>query len=123
MRKPTKQELAAHERLKAELRIRGTSLARIARELGVTDSALSLVGKGYHRSSRIEKALADAVGVTAEELFPHRYFREMELRTKALQAVTIADSLTLSSRYEDVGGQIITMMSLAEAQAMSLELQ
>lgn len=123
MRKPSNQELAAHERLKAELRIRGTSLARIARELGVTDSALSLVGKGYHRSSRIEKALADAVGVTAEELFPHRYFREMELRTKAQQAVTIADNLTLSSRYEDVGGQIITMMSLAEAQAMSLELQ
>ena len=73
MRQPSKQSLDAHERLKAELRIRGTSLAQISRELGVTDSALSLVGKGFHRSRRIEKALADAVDSTPEALFPDRY--------------------------------------------------
>lgn len=73
MRQPSKKSLDAHERLKAELRIRGTSLAQISRDLGVTDSALSLVGKGFHRSRRIEKALADAVGTTPEALFPDRY--------------------------------------------------
>ncbi len=73
MRQPSKHSLDAHERLKAELRIRGTSLAQIARELGVTDSALSLVGKGFHRSRRIEKALADAVDSMPEALFPDRY--------------------------------------------------
>lgn len=73
MRQPSKLSLDAHERLKAELRIRGSSLAQISRDLGVSDSALSLVGKGYHRSRRIEKALADAVGSTPEALFPDRY--------------------------------------------------
>lgn len=73
MRKPTKQCLDAHERLKAELRIRGTSLAQISRDLGVSDSALTLVGKGFHRSLRIERALADAVGSTPQALFPDRY--------------------------------------------------
>lgn len=73
MRQPSKLSLDAHERLKAELRIRGTSLAQISRDLGVTDLALSLVGKGFNRSRRIEKALADAVGTTPEALFPDRY--------------------------------------------------
>ncbi len=73
MRTPSKQNLDAHERLKAELRIRGTSLARVARDLGVSDAALTLVGKGCNRSRRIEKALAGAVGTTPEALFPDRY--------------------------------------------------
>lgn len=73
MRTPSKQNLDAHERLKAELRIRGTSLARIARELGVSDAALTLVGKGCNRSRRIEHALARAVCTTPEALFPDRY--------------------------------------------------
>ena len=68
MRTPTKADLDAHERLKAELRIRGTSLAQISRDLGVSDSALTLVGKRMCRSQRIEKALALAVGASPE---PH----------------------------------------------------
>ena len=70
MRTPTKADLDAHERLKAELRIRGTSLAQISRELGFSDSALTLVGKRMCRSQRIEEALAHAVGRSPEELFP-----------------------------------------------------
>ncbi|MBL3596672.1 helix-turn-helix domain-containing protein [Rhodovulum sulfidophilum] len=70
MRTPTKADLDAHERLKAELRIRGTSLAQISRELGVSDSALTLVGKRMCRSQRIEEALALAVGKAPEDLFP-----------------------------------------------------
>lgn len=70
MRSPTKANLDAHERLKAELRIRGTSLAQISRDLGVSDSALTLVGKRMCRSKRIEEALALAVGASPEDLFP-----------------------------------------------------
>ena len=33
-----------HERLKAELRIRGTSLAKISRDLGISGTSMSLVG-------------------------------------------------------------------------------
>ncbi len=70
MRTPSQKELHFHERLKAELRINGTSLAQIARDLGVNDSALTLVGKRICRSKRIEKALAEAIGTTPEALFP-----------------------------------------------------
>lgn len=76
MRTPSKQSLDAHERVKAELRIRGTSLAQVSRELGVSDSWLTLVGKGFYRSKRIEKALADALGTTPEKLYPERYQEE-----------------------------------------------
>ena len=62
-----------HERLKAELRIRGTSLAQIARDLGVSETSMSLVGRGKHRSRRIERAIAEALGTSPEELYPERY--------------------------------------------------
>ena len=59
---------ASHERLKAELRIRGTSLAQIARDLGVTNTTVSLVALGKQRSRRVERALA----TTPAGLFPER---------------------------------------------------
>jgi Ner family transcriptional regulator len=65
-----------HERLKAELRIRGTSLARIARELGVSGTSMSLVGLGKHRSARIEAAIAKALDTTPALLWPDRYKKE-----------------------------------------------
>jgi lambda repressor-like predicted transcriptional regulator len=34
---------------------------------------LTLVSKGFNRSQRIEKALAEAVGTAPEVLFPDRY--------------------------------------------------
>lgn len=60
----------AHERLKTELRKRGLSLNKVAKNLGVTSAAVSFVGLRKNRSSRIEKALADALGTTPELLFP-----------------------------------------------------
>lgn len=69
MRQPSRQDLAAHDRLKAELRIRGNSLAQIARDLAVSYASVTPVGKGFQRSSRIERALAEAVGMTPEALF------------------------------------------------------
>jgi len=63
----------AHERLKMELRLRGKSIASVARELEVPRSTVTLVSQGRRRSSKIEKALADAVGTTPAELFPDRH--------------------------------------------------
>lgn len=62
-----------HEWRKAELRRRGTTIAQVARDLGITQGSLSLVSTGRHRSKRIERALADALGMTPETLFPDRY--------------------------------------------------
>ncbi|OCX63740.1 hypothetical protein BFP70_12095 [Thioclava sp. SK-1] len=66
----------AHERLKMELRLRGKSIASVARELEVLRSTVTLVSQGLRRSLKIEKALADAVEKTPAELFPDRYAAE-----------------------------------------------
>ena len=65
--------LEKHERLKAELRIRGTSLSRIGRALGVSSAAMSMVSTGKNRSARIETAIAQALNTTPEQLWPERY--------------------------------------------------
>ncbi len=67
---------ARHERLKFELRLRGQSLASVARQLDVTQSTVSMVSKGKNRSRRIERALANALETTPEQLFPDRYFEQ-----------------------------------------------
>lgn len=67
-----------HERLKMELRLRGKSIASIARELDVFRSSVTLVSQGLRRSEKIEKALAEAIGMTPQELFPDRYPAEEE---------------------------------------------
>ena len=64
---------ATHERIKCELRLRGTSLARIARELGVTNAAMTLASRGACRSRRIEAAIASALETTPDEIWPQRY--------------------------------------------------
>ncbi|GHH03999.1 helix-turn-helix domain-containing protein [Pseudodonghicola xiamenensis] len=67
-----------HERLKMELRLRGKSIASIARELDVFRSSVTLVSQGLRRSEKIERALAEAIGMTPQELFPDRYPAEEE---------------------------------------------
>lgn len=62
-----------HERLKMELRVRGTSMSKIAAKMGVLPGSVTTVSQGIRRSKRIEAALAEAVGQTVEELFPDRY--------------------------------------------------
>ena len=69
---PTDKFFASHQMLKAALQIRGTSLAQLSRELGVSAAALTLVGQGKMRSATIEKALAEAAGTTPEKLWPGR---------------------------------------------------
>lgn len=62
-----------HERLKMELRLRGSSLTQIAFAMGVHPGSVTAVSQGLRRSRRIERALAAAVDKTPAELFPGRY--------------------------------------------------
>jgi lambda repressor-like predicted transcriptional regulator len=62
-----------HARIKSALALRGATLSSIARDLGVAPGTVSIVSRGYRRSRRIEKAIADALGGSPEDLWPDRY--------------------------------------------------
>jgi len=62
-----------HARIKSALALRGATLSSIARDLGVAPTTVSIVSRGYRRSRRIEKAIADAIGRSPAELWPSRY--------------------------------------------------
>jgi len=64
--------LTRTEAVKAGLRSRGTSLSQISRELGLMPSTISTVLAGG-RSRKVERALAEALDMTAAQLFPERY--------------------------------------------------
>ena len=65
------EALARREWIKFQLRVRGSSLSALARELGVSRHAprLALV-KPY---PRMERAIADKLGLKPQELWPERY--------------------------------------------------
>ncbi|HOV56421.1 MAG TPA: helix-turn-helix domain-containing protein [Rhodanobacteraceae bacterium] len=62
-----------HELIKAGLRLRGTSFAEIARRLDVAPTTVTIVSQGHRRSRRIEAAIAQALDVALERLWPDRY--------------------------------------------------
>jgi Ner family transcriptional regulator len=62
-----------HELIKFRLRAKGTSLADIARKLGVSRSVVTRVSKGTGTSAPISRAIADALGESVESVFPDRY--------------------------------------------------
>lgn len=66
-------ELELHERIKMRLRLAGSSLADVARELGVAGTTVTSVSQGYRRSRRIEAAIAAKLGVRPADLWPERY--------------------------------------------------
>lgn len=70
------RELQRHERIKMRLRLAGSSLSGIARELGVAATTVTSVSQGYRRSRRIEQAIADKLRETPEHLWPDRYTKE-----------------------------------------------
>lgn len=65
--------LEQHERIKMRLRLIGSSLSAIARELGVAATTVTSVSQGYRRSRRIESAIAAKLGVLPEDLWRDRY--------------------------------------------------
>ena len=58
-----------HEWLKAALRERGSSFAKIARELGVRPSSVVHAARRRHISKRIEAAIAERLGKEVEEIW------------------------------------------------------
>lgn len=62
-----------HRRVKESLRLRGSSLSAIARQLDVSASTVTIVSQGHRRSHRIESAIAEALGLTPAEVWPDRY--------------------------------------------------
>lgn len=65
--------LRQHERIKMALRLKGSSLADIARELKVTPTTVTIVSQGMRRSRRIEAAIAARLNVPLARLWPDRY--------------------------------------------------
>lgn len=61
------------EEIKTRLRLMGSSLAGVARELGVTKQTVNAVLAGKGRSKRIEETIAQRLGLTVEEVWPDRY--------------------------------------------------
>jgi Ner family transcriptional regulator len=59
------------EWIKFQLRARGTSLAKLSRELGVSDTAV----KNAKRTAypRMERAIASALGLRPADLWPERW--------------------------------------------------
>nr|WP_294810195.1 helix-turn-helix domain-containing protein [uncultured Sphingomonas sp.] len=62
-----------HAWIKGALALRGATLSSIAREINVAPGTVSIVSRGYRRSRRIEKAIADALDLAPAELWPSRY--------------------------------------------------
>lgn len=61
-----------HEGIKAALRLQGSSLADVARRLEVAPATVTSVSQGRMQSRRVQDALAEAVKVPAEQLWPER---------------------------------------------------
>lgn len=60
--------MSARER-KAELIRRGFTVTEIARRAGVSQGHASHVLKGRHRSARVEKVIAEAIGKPIRRVF------------------------------------------------------
>ncbi|WBX94974.1 helix-turn-helix domain-containing protein [Pseudoxanthomonas mexicana] len=66
-------EIKRHERIKMQLRLAGSSLTQVARELGVQPSTVASVSRGKSRSRRIEDRIAAVLATAPERLWPDRY--------------------------------------------------
>ncbi|MBN8736345.1 MAG: helix-turn-helix domain-containing protein [Xanthomonadales bacterium] len=62
-----------HEQIKMRLRLMGSSLSDVARELGVAATTVTSVSQGARRSRRIEALIAVKLKTTPARLWPDRY--------------------------------------------------
>lgn len=70
-----------------ELKCEGTSLAKVARSLGVTQQSVN--SALFSSSARIEAAVAKALGLEVETLFPERFLNGTRLGTSRSSIRTI----------------------------------
>lgn len=73
--------LEHHERIKMRLRLAGSSLAHVARELGLAPTTVTSVSQGMRRSRRVEAAIAAKLGVVPAALWPERYSEGADAET------------------------------------------
>ncbi|UWQ35603.1 helix-turn-helix domain-containing protein (plasmid) [Leisingera sp. M527] len=66
----------AYSKLKADLSSAGVTLRSIARDVGVSHTAVTDVARGARRSRKIERAIADRLNTTPASLWPDRYGNE-----------------------------------------------
>jgi len=57
--------------IKALIVLNGTSLSEIARSAGVSRQWVSMVVNGHRKSRRVRKAVAEALGISVEDLWPN----------------------------------------------------
>jgi lambda repressor-like predicted transcriptional regulator len=69
------------EQIKAELRMRGLTLAALADSLGISISTVSSVVAGYRTSAPVKEAVAGIIGKTVKEIWPQE--RPRLRRTRA----------------------------------------
>lgn len=62
-----------HLQIKTALHARGLTFSEIAKDQGVAKATISIVSRGYRRSRRLERAIADALDVEPAQLWPERY--------------------------------------------------
>ncbi|MBO3701067.1 MAG: helix-turn-helix domain-containing protein [Candidatus Accumulibacter sp.] len=79
------------ELIKAELRIKGSSLAAVARETGVTLKNVSHVVRNRHRSLRIARRICEVTGLSPDTAWPGRYpefrFNPIRFQTASFKEV------------------------------------
>ncbi len=85
------------EWIKYQLRIRGSSTAELARQLGVTDRAIRAVKTTPY--PRIERAIAVALGIKRQQLWPERWNSDGSPKRKRPNR---AESRAKDSRYAPV---------------------
>lgn len=62
-----------HEWIKSRLRLAGSSLAKVAKELGLSPTTVTIVSQGMRRSRRVESAISAKLGIPAATLWPEKY--------------------------------------------------
>lgn len=61
------------EHIKAEIRIHGSSPAKIARDAGISDMAVSYVIHGHRKSANVASRICEITGLDPDVVWPGRY--------------------------------------------------
>lgn len=76
MDKNTDSDTRRREFIKYQLRLKGTSLAQVGRDLGVTNATMSQVCLGVRTSERVLNEIARRIGMSPEALKSDAICRE-----------------------------------------------
>ncbi len=69
-----------HAMIRDSLQKKGSSLAAIAKMLGVRPQSVIIVSQGHRKSEKIHRALSGALNVDIHELFPEFYPKEHSIK-------------------------------------------